>query len=79
MNLPYNKQPSILLPCMHVGTCVNYEKATNSHIIKSWWNSNSMKNQILRNDGLVAVAKGEKLAPAELLHLVMRDNLEQRL
>lgn len=38
-----------------------------------------MKNQILRNDALVAVAEGEKLASAELLHLVMKDNLEQRL
>lgn len=57
---------------------VNYEKATNSHIIKSCWNSKSMENQMLSSDAFV-VAEGEKLAPAEFLQLVMKDNLEQRL
>lgn len=58
---------------------VNYEKATNSYITKSWWNSKSMENQMLSSDRFVVVAEGEKLAPAEFLQLVMKDNLEQRL
>ena len=64
---------------MHICMCVNYEKVTNSRIIKSWWNSKSMKNQIQSSDEFVVVAEGEKLAPAELLQLVMKDNLKQRL
>jgi len=46
---------------------------------KTWWNSKPMKNQILGSDALVVVAEGEKLARAELLQLVIKDNLEQRL
>lgn len=64
---------------MHVCMCVKYEKARNSHITNNWWNSNSMKNWILSSDGFFVVEEDEKLAPAQLLQLVLKESLEQRL